>query len=98
MAVQILVIEDDSKIAQFLRKGLSEAGYRVDHLENAEEALGAASLKRYDALVVDLMLPGHDGLWLIEQLRSRGMAAPILILSAKTVDRRPRDRFAYRGR
>tara|TARA_B100000614_G_scaffold170952_1_gene152177 strand:- start:425 stop:1186 length:762 start_codon:yes stop_codon:yes gene_type:complete len=83
VTVQILVVEDDAKIAQYLRKGLSEAGYHVDHLESAEEALGAASLKRYDALVVDIMLPGKDGLWLIEELRGRGMTAPILILSAR---------------
>lgn len=81
--MQILVVEDDVKIAQYLRKGLGEAGYHVDHLESAEEALGAASLKEYDALVVDLMLPGKDGLWLIEELRERGMTAPILILSAR---------------
>lgn len=81
--VQILVVEDDAKIAQYLKKGLSETGYHVDHLESAEEALGAASLKRYDALIVDLMLPGKDGLWLIEELRGRGMQAPILILSAR---------------
>ncbi len=81
--MQVLIVEDDAKIAQYLKKGLGESGYRVDHLESAEEALGAASLKRYDALVVDLMLPGKDGLWLIEELRGRGMTAPILILSAR---------------
>lgn len=87
--MQILVVEDDAKIAQYLKKGLGEAGYQVDHLESAEEALGAASLKQYDALIVDLMLPGKDGLWLIEELRSRGMVSPILILSARqTVDDR----------
>ncbi len=89
IAVQILVVEDDAKIAQFLRKGLGEAGYRVDHLDTAEDALGAATLKRYDALVVDLMLPGMDGLQLIEGLRGRGVTTPILILSARrTVDDR----------
>jgi two-component system OmpR family response regulator len=81
--VQVLIVEDDAKIAQYLTKGLTETGYHVDHLESAEEALGAASLKRYDALVVDIMLPGKDGLWLIEELRGRGMTAPILILSAR---------------
>ncbi|MFW5828190.1 MAG: winged helix-turn-helix domain-containing protein [Alkalispirochaeta sp.] len=81
--MQVLIVEDDAKIAQYLKKGLGESGYHVDHLESAEEALGAASLKRYDALVVDIMLPGKDGLWLIEELRGRGMTAPILILSAR---------------
>lgn len=87
--MRILVVEDDEKISHYLKKGLSEAGYRVDHLENAEEALGAASLNAYDALVLDLMLPGKDGLWLIEELRDRGVATPIMILSARqTVDDR----------
>lgn len=81
--VHILIVEDDAKIAQYLRKGLGEAGYHVDHLGSAEEALGAASIRHYDALIVDLMLPGRDGLWLIDELRSRGMLAPILILSAR---------------
>jgi two-component system OmpR family response regulator len=87
--VRILIVEDDAKIAQYLRKGLGEAGYRVDHLGSAEEALGAASLNSYDALVVDLMLPGKDGLWLIEELRDRDVLTPIMILSARqTVDDR----------
>lgn len=81
--VHILIVEDDAKIAQYLKKGLGEAGYQVDHLSSAEEALGAASIRHYDALIVDLMLPGRDGLWLIEELRGRGMLSPILILSAR---------------
>lgn len=87
--MNLLVVEDDEKIARYLLKGLREAGYTVDHLSNAEEALGAATLQRFDALIVDLMLPGRDGLWLIESARSRGLTTPILILSAKrTVDDR----------
>lgn len=87
--VRILVVEDDQKIAAYLRKGLGEAGFRVDHLDTAEHALSAAGLNDYDAAVVDLMLPGHDGLWLIEEMRGRGITTPILILSArKTVDDR----------
>jgi len=87
--VRILIVEDDAKIAQFLKKGLTEAGYRADHLGTAEEALGAATLNEYDALVVDLMLPGKDGLWLIGEIRDRRVATPILILSARqTVDDR----------
>jgi two-component system, OmpR family, response regulator len=91
ITVRILVVEDDAKIAQYLRKGLGEAGYRVDHLESAEEGLSAASLEAYDVLVVDLMLPGKDGFWLIEELRGRGVGTPILILSARqSVDDRVR--------
>lgn len=89
VVVRILIVEDDAKIASFLRKGLTEAGYLVDHLETAEDGLGAAGLNDYDALIVDLMLPERDGLWLIEELRKRGGTAPILILSARqTVDDR----------
>ena len=83
------MVEDDRKIAAYLQKGLGEAGFRVDLLDTAEQALSAAGLNDYDALVVDLMLPGKDGLWLIGELRGRGVATPILILSArKTVDDR----------
>ncbi len=83
------MIEDDSTIARYLKKGLGEAGYRVDHLSTAEEALGAATLNEYDVLVVDLMLPGKDGLWLIGELRDRRVRTPIMILSARqTVDDR----------
>ncbi len=81
--MRILIVEDDAKIAAFLRKGLTESGYRVDHLETAEEGLGAAGLNDYDALILDLTLPNHDGLWLIEELRKRGGTTPILILSAR---------------
>ncbi len=81
--MRILVIEDDPTIARYLKKGLSETGYRVDHLSTAEEALGAATLNEYDVLVVDLMLPGKDGLWLIEELRNRHVGTPIMILSAR---------------
>jgi two-component system, OmpR family, response regulator len=87
--VRILVVEDDPTIARYLKKGLGETGYRVDHLSTAEEALGAATLNEYDVLVVDLMLPGKDGLWLIEELRDRHVRTPIMILSARqTVDDR----------
>lgn len=72
-------------------KGLSEAGYQVDHLTTAEDALGAAAINNYDAMIVDLMLPGRDGLWLITEVRGRGVASPILILSARqSVDDRVR--------
>jgi two-component system OmpR family response regulator len=87
--VRILIVEDDAKISGFLSKGLTEAGYLIDLVDTAEDALGAAGLDTYDALVVDLMLPGRDGLWLIEELRRRGVTTPILILSARqTVDDR----------
>lgn len=81
--MRILVIEDDAKISSFLVRGLTESGYTVDHLGTAEEALGAAVMTRFDGIVLDLNLPGKDGIWLIEALRERGVGTPILVLSAR---------------
>ena len=87
--MRILVIEDDQQIADFVQKGLREAGYAVDWVANGKEGFRRALSESYDAAVVDLMLPGMDGLRLIESLRGRGEALPVLILSAKrSVDER----------
>lgn len=81
--MRILVVEDDEKIASFLQQGLQEVGYSVDTVQTAEEALRLFETKPYDAAVVDLMLPGMDGLQMVETLRNRGNRTPILILSAR---------------
>jgi two-component system, OmpR family, response regulator len=78
--IRILIVEDDPAIASFVGKGLKEAGYEVESAGNAEQALAAFPV---DAAVVDIMLPGMDGLAMIERLRQRGDATPILILSAR---------------
>ncbi len=89
--MRALIVEDDHAIAEFVARGLREAGFAVD-----EAADGAAGLERaladdYDVAIVDLMLPGRDGLSLIDELRRRGRATPVLILSAKrSVDDRVR--------
>lgn len=81
--MRILVVEDDSKIASFVVKGLKQSGYAVDHCVDGEEALAVAGATPYDAAVIDLMLPKLDGLSLIQRLRARGNRMPVLILSAK---------------
>lgn len=81
--MRILVVEDDKKIASFVVNGLKQSGYAVDHSGDGEDALVRAQTISYDALVVDLMLPKLDGLSVIQQLRSGGSHAPVLILSAK---------------
>jgi two-component system copper resistance phosphate regulon response regulator CusR len=87
--VRLLVVEDDLRIADFLRRGLTEAGFAVDVFGNGEDGLAAVNDGSYDALIVDLMLPGMGGLELIERCRERGLVAPVLILSARrTVDDR----------
>jgi len=82
--MRILVVEDDSKIATFVVKGLKQSGYAVDHCADGEEALVVAETTPYDAAIVDLMLPRLDGLSLIQRLRAKKLRTPVLILSAKT--------------
>jgi DNA-binding response OmpR family regulator len=89
--MRILVAEDDDVIAGFVAQGLREAGYAVDVVVNGQEALKKALDGGYDAAVMDVMLPGLDGLSAIEQLRAKHISTPVLILSARhTVDDRVR--------
>jgi two-component system, OmpR family, response regulator len=82
--MKILVVEDDDKIASFLTKGLEEEGFAADRAADGLGGLKMASSDRYDAAVVDVMLPGMDGLSLVAELRTRGIRTPVLFLSAKS--------------
>ena len=89
--MRVLVVEDDNKIAEFVVKGLKQAGYGVDRCADGEEALILVDTTSYDAAIVDLMLPRLDGLSLIHRMRARKLRTPVLILSAKaSVDDRVR--------
>ena len=81
--MRVLLVEDDTTIAEFVARGLREAGFAVDHEADGEAGLAAAATSSYDVAIVDLMLPKLDGLSLIEELRRRGVATPVLILSAR---------------
>ena len=81
--MRILVAEDDEVIADFVSQGLREAGYAVDVAATGPEALKKALDGGYDAAVMDVMLPGLDGLSVIEQLRAKKQQTPVLILSAR---------------
>ncbi|MBW2599492.1 MAG: response regulator transcription factor [Deltaproteobacteria bacterium] len=81
--MRILVVEDDEKIASFISKGLKEAGYTVDVASDGVDGLHLGVTEPYDAAVIDIMLPGLDGLSLIERLRTKGIKTPVIILSAK---------------
>jgi DNA-binding response OmpR family regulator len=81
--MRILVAEDDRVIADFVAQGLREAGFAVDVAATGTAALPQALQGGYDAAVIDVMLPGLDGLALIERLRARGVQTPVLILSAR---------------
>ena len=80
--MRILVVEDDRDVASFIRNGLTQAGCNVDHADNGKDGLFLATTEVYDALVVDRMLPGVDGLTLIRTLRASNNKTPVLILSA----------------
>jgi len=81
--VRALLVEDDATIAEFVARGLREAGFAVDHAPDGDEGLIAALQTPYDVAVVDVMLPKRDGLALIDELRRRGISTPVLILSAR---------------
>ena len=89
--MRALIVEDDRAIAEFVGRGLREAGFAVDQAPDGETGLELALSEPYDVAIVDLMLPRRDGLSLIDELRRRGRATPVLILSARrTVDDRVR--------
>ena len=81
--MRILLVEDDVQVAGFVSKGLEEAGYKVDFVNNGLDGFAYGVNSYYDLCIVDIMLPGMDGFTLIEELRRRGVKTPILVLSAK---------------
>jgi DNA-binding response OmpR family regulator len=89
--MRLLIIEDDLQIATFLINGFRQEGFAVDHVENGEDGLHFALTEPYDVMIIDIMLPGIDGLTIVEKLRATGKGTPVLILSAKrSVDDRVR--------
>ena len=81
--MRVLVVEDDLTLAAGLVEALEREGFRVDHLGAAKPAEGAFGLTAYDLAIVDIGLPGMDGLELIRRVRRRGTLTPILILTAR---------------
>jgi two-component system OmpR family response regulator len=87
--MRLLLIEDDLTITSFVGKGLRQAGFVVEHASDGKTGLQMALSSSYDAAVIDIMLPGLDGLAIIDQLRQRRITLPVIILSAKrSVDER----------
>ena len=81
--MRVLVVEDEKKTASFVRKALQAEGFAVDVCHNGDDALAAAASTPFDAIVLDIMLPGRDGLSVLRQLRERKNATPVLLLSAR---------------
>jgi two-component system OmpR family response regulator len=80
--MRVLIIEDDQEVASFIQTGLQQAGHNVDRAANGKDGLFLATTENYDALIVDRMLPGVDGLTIIRTLRGSKIHTPALILSA----------------
>jgi two-component system OmpR family response regulator len=80
--LRVLIIEDDKDVSSYVRQGLSQAGWNVDVADDGKEGLLLATTESYDALIVDRMLPGVEGLTLIRTLRASDNGTPALILSA----------------
>jgi len=80
--VRILIIEDDAEVAAFIAKGLEQAGYTVDSCADGKDGLHLATTETYDAIILDRMLPGIDGITLLRTVRASGVHTPVLILSA----------------
>lgn len=81
--MRILVIEDEKKVASFIRKGLSEEMYAVDVAHDGENGLEMALEKHYDVIILDVMLPKKDGMSVIRDLRGSGSVTPVLMLTAR---------------
>jgi DNA-binding response OmpR family regulator len=81
--MHVLVVEDEKKTAAFIRKALQSEGFTVDIIHNGDEVVSFVSAASLDAIVMDIMLPGRDGLSVLRQLRTRKIAVPVLLLSAR---------------
>jgi heavy metal response regulator len=81
--MRLLVVEDEKKVAAFLRKGLTQESYSVDVANNGTRALELALSEPYDLIILDLLLPGLDGISVLQELRRQHIAAPVLILTAR---------------
>ncbi len=81
--MRVLLAEDDKKVAQHIRAALREQGFTVDMFHRGDEALDAAVATSYDAIVLDVMMPGRDGLSVLRVLREKRVAAPVLLVTAR---------------
>jgi two-component system, OmpR family, response regulator len=81
--MRILVVEDEKKIATYVQRGLKESGFAVDVVHRGDDALEIIADQHFDAVVLDIMLPGRDGLSILRILRERANSVPVVILSAR---------------
>ena len=85
--MRLLLVEDDARMCAVIRKGLTEEGHSVDTATTGPEASDAAAAGHFDVLVLDLMLPGFDGVEVVRRVRARGDRTPVLMLTARDAGR-----------
>lgn len=83
-SMRVLVVEDQDRIASFIEKGLKEQGFVVDLVHDGDDGYALATTEPYDAIVLDIMLPGRDGLSILKNLRKKGSSVPVLLLTARS--------------
>src|SRR5262245_20557840 len=83
LRMKVLFIEDDPTTREFIEKGLCRHGYVVDVTEDGERGLQLARSSQYDLVILDVMLPGRDGFWVLSEMRRAGVETPALFLSAR---------------
>ena len=81
--MRILLVEDERKLSAVIKRGLKEVHYAVDHADNGDEALFLAETNPYDLIILDIMLPGKDGIYICRHLRKNKNDTPILMLTAR---------------
>jgi len=82
--MRVLIVEDEKRTASFLRKALQAERYVVDALHDGNDALAACARTPFDVVVLDVMLPGRDGLSVVRQMRARGIKTPVLLVTARS--------------
>ncbi|GMV99754.1 MAG: DNA-binding response regulator [Candidatus Hydrogenedentota bacterium] len=83
-AMKVLLVEDEKQIAGFVRKGLEEQGFAVEWIDHGDKAYALATGNSYDVIVLDIMLPGRDGLSILRNLRKQKNPVPVILLTART--------------
>src|SRR5918912_524849 len=81
--MRVLLVEDDPRIARFVAQGLREQAYAVDVTADGDDALYKVSINDYDAVVLDVMIPGPDGFKVCRELRASGSSVPVIMLTAR---------------
>lgn len=82
--MKVLVVEDDEKLSGFIQKGLEAEGFVVDLCRDGDEGYTLATTREYDAMVLDIMLPGRDGLSILRNVRDRSISTPVIVLTARS--------------